>query len=231
MLIKSGVVASGSGSMGGITLSHNKGGMYFRTRAIPTNPGTTYQQVIRNIIAALASRWSETLTPTQRAAWQTYADNVPLLNPLGDPINVSGLNMFTRCNVARQQAGVAGVDDAPTVFNLGEFTDPVITADAVGDQASIAFTNTDDWANEDGAYMLSYASRPQNRSINYFKGPYRYMDSIAGNSTTPPTSPAAQDLPFALAYDQNVFFRVIVVRADGRVSADFRSFSWDTSPT
>jgi len=214
-----------------MTLSHNKGGMYLRARAIPTNPNTQYQQAVRSLVASLASRWISILTETQRVGWQLYADNVPLLNPLGDPINVSGLNMYTRGNVARVQAGGAIVDDAPDTFDLGEFTDPVISVEASTDVASVAFTVGDAWVNEDLSCMIAFASRPQNMSINYFKGPYRFMDTIVGNGTTPPTSPAAMDLPFPVADGQKVFFRVIVVRNDGRVSHSFRAVAWDTSPT
>lgn len=223
MLIKSGVIASGSGSMGGITLSRNKGGMYFRSRAIPTNPGTTYQQTVRSIVANLATRWNDVLTAAQRSAWETYAANVPLLNPLGDQINVSGLNMYTRSNVTRYQAASTYEDDAPTIFDLGEFTDPVITAAATGDTASIAFDNTDDWANEDDSYMCIFGSRPQNPGINYFKGPYRLMGAIAGDSVTPPTSPDSKNLPFPVEAGHKVFFRVAVLRADGRFSHSFRT--------
>ncbi|KKM06452.1 hypothetical protein LCGC14_1743870, partial [marine sediment metagenome] len=48
MLFKSGLITQGSGSIGGLTASHNRGGMYFRARTIPTNPATSFQTVVRN---------------------------------------------------------------------------------------------------------------------------------------------------------------------------------------
>lgn len=223
MLLKSAIVSSGSGSVGGFTLSHNKGGMYLRSRAIPTNPNSTQQQTIRTAVANLTSRWNNILTEGERVGWDLYAANVPLLNPLGDPLNVTGLNMYIRSNVARYQTSAVYRDIAPTTYNLGEFTQPVITAEAAGDTASVTFDNTDEWANEDDSAMVIYASRPQNASINYFKGPYRYMDIVEGDGTTPPTSPASMGLPFAVEAGQKVFFRAIVYRVDGRVSHSFRT--------
>jgi len=221
-LIKSPVIASGSGSIAGMTLSRNRGGMYIRSRAIPTNPNTTYQQAVRNIVADLSNRWRQTLTAAQRIAWNTYADNVPLINPLGDPHNVSGLNMYIRSNVPRIQASYDRIDDGPTNYDLGSFTSPSGVATVSPSQLALTFDNTDDWANEDDAVMLCYLSGGQNPTINYFKGPYRLAGGVEGDSVTPPTSPATITAPFTWASGQKVFFKVTVTRADGRYSATFR---------
>ena len=219
MLIKSGLVTQMSGSIGGMTGSHNKGGMYLRARAVPVNPNTAQQVAVRSIVSDLSNRWANTLTAPQRAAWDVYALNVPLTGPLGDPRQVSGLNMYVRSNVPIVQSGLSRVDGAPTIFDLGEYTPPTVDAvDSANTEVDIAFTNTDDWANEDGAAMLVFASRPQNQSKNYFKGPYRYAGRINGNGTTAPTSPASIALPFPVGVGEKLFVRLSVVRADGRLS-------------
>lgn len=223
MKFKSQVVTQASGSIGGTTYSHNRGGMYMRSRAVPTNPNSPQQQAVRTAVAALVSAWNNVLTAPQRLVWDTYAANTPVLNALGEPINAGGLGMYIRGNVPAIQAGLARIDDGPTVFNTGEYTEPVVgTISAAAGTMSLAFTATDAWANEDGAAMLVLASRGQNPSINYFKGPYRFAAAILGDSTTPPTSPEVVTLPFAVAVDQKVFSQVRVVRADGRLSAPFR---------
>lgn len=214
-----------SGSMGGVTASHNRGGTYFRQRAIPVNPNTPQQQAIRSIMGQLTSLWFTLLSEAQRTGWDTYADNVPLTNRIGDPHNVGGLGMYVRSNVARLQAALTRIDDAPAIFNLGDYTAPTIASVTAPTALSLGFTATDDWVGEDGAAMLVYGSVGQNGSVNYFKGPYRFADLIAGNLALPPTSPAAIVLPFALTAAQREFIRVVVVRADGRVSEDFRDFS------
>lgn len=224
MLFKSGLVTQISGSIGGMTGSHNRGGMYLRSRTIPTDPATTYQTVLRAYMAQLAALWTGTLTVAQRAAWDVYASNVTLPNPLGDEIHLTGLNHYIRSNLPRLQASVARVDAAPTTFDLGDFAPPTgITGDATANEVDVAFVDTDDWVDEDGAHMLVFSSREQNMSKMYFKGPYRYAGKIAGDSVTPPTTPAAITSPFALTADNAVFSMVRVSRADGRLSAPFRT--------
>jgi hypothetical protein len=222
-LFKGLLVSKVSGSIGGLTFSHNKGGPYIRNRATPTNPGTPQQEVVRVTVGALAARWNETLTAAQRAAWDTYANNVFLTDPFGDPRKVPGISHYVRSNVPRIQAGGAYVDDAPTVYNLGEYTPPTFAADAAATEVDVTFAEGDDWVSEDNAKMLVYASRPQNPGITFFKGPYRLAGSVDGASALPPTSPVTLSLPFAVQAGNKVFYRVAVLRADGRYSLSFRN--------
>ena len=215
-----------SGSIGGITFSHNRAGPYTRSRATPVNPNTVYQQAVRSAMAALSAYWGSSLTQEQRDAWDLYAYNVPLTNRLGDPINVGGLGMFQRTNVPVLQTGLGGgtiIEDAPVIFNLGDYTPPSISAlTAASNEWAFAFNVDDDWVDEDDSSMLFFTSRPMSPGRNYFKGPYRFAGSIDGDSTTPPTSPATITSPFPIAIAQKAFCRAVVLRADGRYSADFR---------
>ncbi len=223
MKFKSQVYSQVSGSIGGITYSHNRGGMYTRTRAVPVDPGSSYQVAIRGFVANLTSRWNNVLTAAQRTAWDTYAHNVTLLNPLGEPINIGGLAHYIRSNVPRLQAGLPRVDAGPVVYNLGDFTNPTFaTFAAATGSFQVTFNNGDDWANEDDAAMLLLGSRDYNASINYFKGPYRYADKIDGDSVTPPTSPATITNSFVVVAGNRTFVQARVSRADGRLSLPFR---------
>lgn len=222
MKFKSQIITQASGSLGGTTFAHNKGGLYMRARSIPTNPSSAAQVQIRNAMSQMSTRWVETLTQAQRDAWDVYAENVTLTSKLGDQINVSGQNMFVRGNVPRVNAGLPVADNAPTVYDVGSFTDPSTAIDTANDEVDVTFTNTDDWANEDDAAMLVYASSVKNPTINYFRGPYILVGQILGDSVTPPTSPAAIALPGPTVAGQRTFFRLNVTRADGRLSGDFR---------
>jgi hypothetical protein len=223
-LIKtSGGVGAISGKVGGVVFSHNRGGPYMRQFAIPTNPGTQFQSDVRATMSTLTSRWRDTLTDVQREAWDTYALNVPLPNALGEPRNVGGLGMYVRSNIGRDQVPLTLVDDAPVVFNLGEYTDPTNEGVASAtQQVAIGFTEADAWVGEVDSAMLIYAGREQNPSINFFKGPYRFAGAIEGDATVPPTTPQLIDLPFPVAIGNKVFMRAVVTRADGRYSSDFR---------
>ena len=218
MLIKSGLITQGSGSLGGVTLSRNRGGMYLRARAIPTDPNSAQQAAIRGYLAQLSDRWTNNLTVDQLAAWATYAANVPLIGPLGDPITLSGQQHYLRSNIPRLQASAAIVDDGPGIFDLGSFGAVSVVTATAPILISLAFTDTDDWVDEDGSLLLLYASRPVNTTINFFRGPYRFMDSVAGDAITPPTTPAALLSPFIFVAGQRQFYRARVTRADGRLS-------------
>lgn len=222
MLFKSQVFTQASGSVGGLTYAHNRSGMYTRGRAIPTNPGTEFQQAVRNFMGQLTSAWLSTLTPAQRTGWETYDDNVTMMNPLGDPIHIGALQHFVRSNLPRLQAEVTQINDAPIIFNLGTMTEPEFTATADDDMVGVAFTDTDAWANEDDAHLLVSASRPLSPTINYFKGPYRFIGTVDGDSITPPTSPTELASAFPLDADQLVYAMVRASRADGRLSSPFR---------
>jgi len=229
VLVK-GLLTQMSGSVGGLTGFHSASGLCLRARAIPVDPGTSYQTAIRNALVVASTRWGSTLTQAQRDAWEVYASAVSVKNALGDSINLSGLNHYVRSNAIRIQTGLPIVDDGPTVYSLPSFTDPSFAIDEPNDEVDVSFTATDDWANEDDAAALVYASRPMAPTINYFKGPYRFASSIEGDSVTPPTSPAAIVLPFVVTTGQQMGFRFRVSRADGRLSPSFRGVDFVPVP-
>lgn len=218
MLFKSAIITQGSGSVGGLTVSHNRGGLYFRARTIPTNPGTSFQTAVRNAVASLVNLWHDALDAAQRETWDTYAANVAFVNRLGDPTFLSGLNQYVRSNVPRLQTGLVRVDDAPATFNTGEFTAMTFSTSATVQLTAVTFTEADDWVNEDDAAAILYLSRPQNDTINFFKGPYRFAGSVLGNLALPETSPQTITTPFVVVEDQRLFGYIRVSRADGRLS-------------
>jgi hypothetical protein len=216
MKFKSQIVTEASGSVGGLTASHNRGGLYFRARAIPVNGNTIYQQAVRNYIKTCAAAWSQVLTQPMRDAWAAYAAAVPYVDSLGEPRFIPPLAMYCACNVARLQAGLTRVDTGPTVLVLPVMTQPVYTVTAPS-TGSLAFTSADAWANEVGGGMFLRVSRGYGVGINYFRGPYRYAGKVSG-AASPPSSPASIGTPFAVVAGQRVFYAVRVCRADGRLS-------------
>lgn len=228
MKFTSQVYSAVSGSIGGITYSHNRGGMYTRTRAVPTNPSSNQQQFVRNALSYLVDRWSNTLTAAQRTAWDDYAANVAVTDALGQSIYLTGQNHYVRSNVIRQQinnlvgsAVLTIIDDGPTVFTLAE-TDPTaaysMTAPTTG---SLAFDTNLDWVSEDDSALFLFTGSAQNAAINFFKGPYRITGVVQGDATTPPTSPQAIASVITYAAGQGVFTYARISRADGRLSTRF----------
>lgn len=219
MLFKSPVYSMASGSVAGLVYSHNAGGMYVRSRAKPTNPNTVPQQSVRDALRTVTNYWTTGLTGPEREAWNNYAFNTPTLNRLGDPTTKTGQQMFIRSNVSRLAAGLTLVTVAPVIFDTDTFT-PVgtIIADASADTISIAFTDSDGWANEDNGALLIYASRPQNPTRNFGKGPFQLLTTVLGDVGTPPTSPVVASAIFPFDVGQKIFLQVRATRADGRLT-------------
>lgn len=225
LFVPGGVAAGGtvSGKLGGIVFSRNRFGAYMRARIVPVNPNTVFQQAVRNRFSTLTNRWFSVLDAAQRAGWDLYAANVGVTGRLGLVQNNTGQNWYIACNAARQVASLALVDDAPIAYTLASYTIPVLTATSgtASNALSFAFTNTDDWAVEVGGAMLFFMGRPQNATVNFFKGPYRFVGHVAG-AVVPPTSPknfADTVIPFPIGANTKVFCRAMVVKADGRIGA------------
>ncbi|KKL82473.1 hypothetical protein LCGC14_1984380, partial [marine sediment metagenome] len=170
MLFKSQIFTQVSGSVGGLTFARNRAGMYTRARTVPVDPQTAQQIAVRANMATLVVRWGTTLTDAQRAVWETYAANTPVLDKFGDSVNITGQQMFLRSNLSRLQSPLLVVDDGPIVFNLGTFS-PVAIVTTTPIIVTVTFDNTDAWANEDDG-TVRLAIRPQNPGKNYFTGPY-----------------------------------------------------------
>jgi len=218
------LVTAASGSIRGCTASRNRYGAYMRGRVIPVNPGSAEQNAVRGILANLVARWSGTLTPAERAAFETWAANTPQTDSLGQSITITGQNAYIKMNAPRLQAGLAALDTAPTIFSGSALTPPVLT---IADQSDQLYTFTinvaDEWATDDDARLLVYVGRPQNPSVNFFKGPYQFAEALSGSSGAPLTSPktAAAVFPFVAGQMMHVQFRALAV--DGRISSAVRS--------
>ncbi len=217
MLVR-GILTTMSGSLGGITAARNKGGQYLRARVVPVDPGSPAQTTLRTVFSALAVAWQTILTQANRDAWDTYAENVTVVNRIGETVNITGFNMYIRSNTPRVQAGFARVDAGPTSFNLGEFTDVSIAIVGGTSDVDVTFDNTDAWANEDDAIMTVLTSREKAPTINFFKGPYRLGGAIEGDALMAPTSPAVIVSDFPYTAGNKGFAQVRVSRADGRLS-------------
>lgn len=209
MLFKSALLTQASGSLNGVTWSHNRGGMYTRARVLPVNPGTPAQVAARAAFADLSVRWSQDLTQGERDAWNLYAFNVPLVGPLGEPRNVGGLGMFIRSNVPRLIAGYTRIDAAPTNFTLGlTSTFNVVASEATQDYV-ITLPAVPPAAVE---YIQIALGRPQTPGVLFYRGPWRVAASPA-----PAAFPFTQAAVDAIAVGQRVFLKARTLMADGRL--------------
>jgi hypothetical protein len=255
MLYTSALTTAASGSINGLTASHNRGGRYFRSRTIPTDPATTYQLTMRQGLLALSTRWSGVLSNAQRAGWSDYATDTLVTNALGEMIALTGQQMYIRCNTPRYQAIMFGnpvgltplaptistVDDPPTIPGAAEvgFLSLDTAGSGTGARNDAGATATSEiswddgtgptWMANDDAVLLVYMSRPQIAAKNYFRGPYGFAQAIQGDSTTPPTSPNTDAVPpFGVEIGMKTFWRLQVSDGDGRLSNVFEGVTIGT---
>ncbi|MBA7671734.1 hypothetical protein ES703_79897 [subsurface metagenome] len=194
-----------AGSIAGNTFARNRSGNYVRARTKPINPNTDLQVAIRAAMAFLTERWSQTLDSTKRTAWNLYASSVAMKNALGEVIYLSGFNHYIRSNMIRKQSALAIIDDGPTIFELPE-KDPIlsIAASEAGPTITVTFDATLPWALETGAYLVKFQGQPQNPQRNFFGGPWRLMDNIAGVDSTGATTPDVETPVYAITQLQRL---------------------------
>lgn len=214
-----------SGKVGAVVASHNTGGQYVRARTTPTNPNTVFQQAIRNAVKSLATSWNA-IFPSQRDAWAVYAANTTLRNRLGDTIKTSGIAQYIRSNASRLQAGLPRLDDAPTIYDLGDVQSSPILFDTGTTTGTITLDAAADWvtaATGSENNLLVYISRPQNLGKTFFKGPFQ-LAAVINNTTVTATPAVPIALPFAydISGDQQLFGQVRVTRGDARLTSTFQ---------
>lgn len=225
MLFKSSVFSQSSGSLGGTTFSHNRGGRYVRNRSTPTNPNSGGQQNVRANLSQAVAAWKNSLSAANRSSWSDYAANTPVLNKLGDTVFLTGQQQWIRTATVAYQIGLDPVTlfaGAPTTFDLGDTGTLSLTSVTTGNQITVGVANTPDWAADDDARLACYAGLQQSATINFYKAPFRFVNAAPGDSTTPVTS---VDFDLEDAYPSIVitagnvlFVRLVVLQSDGRLS-------------
>jgi len=129
-----------SGSIGGATYSHNRGGAYIRKRSVPVNPNTAKQQTIRTQMATVSGEWAG-LTDNQRTLWTDWAEVNPIIDTLGQSIILSGQSAFVMLNTRLVNSAQASLQVPPVGTGPDQLGTVTVTATAPG-TVSIAYTGT-----------------------------------------------------------------------------------------
>jgi hypothetical protein len=217
MKFNSPVYSAVSGSVAGLTYSHNRGGMYVRARAVPTNPNTDPQRAARDAMANAVVAWSA-LTDVQRSTWEDYAANVPMLDRLGNSRPLTGQQQFIRTFTARAAAGLlTATTNAPTTFNLGEWTPFSASGSAATDEISVSFNDSDAWATTVDGFATIALGIQQNGSRNFYKTPFAIKEILLG-ALVAPLEPADIAYGAPLLAGNKVWVRYVIGQPDGRIS-------------
>lgn len=210
MLFKSQLLTEASGSIGGLTWAHNRGGLYTRARSIPINPQSAAQLAVRDAFADLSVAWSQTLSQAERDAWNLYAFNVLLPGPLGDPRNVGGMGQYIRSNTPRIINGDPRLDAAPTNFTQGIAATFSVAASEATQEILISLPGP---VPPSVFKIQLQEGRPQTPGVSFYKGPFQRFATVVG-AAFPLT---ATVFPFAIAAGQRLFIRGRALMTDGRL--------------
>jgi hypothetical protein len=218
----SALLTAASGKVRGLVASHNKGGTYFRGKTIPVNSNTAGQVAARSRVATLVARFRLTLTAAQKTGWAVFAENVNVIDRLGNSVLLTSTNWYIKANTIRMQQNLAIADAPPTTFALSTLSPLGGTVTASTTNLLMSWLNVDDWQSSATlAGVNIYASRPQNSTINYFTGPYQYAGSIR---STAASGTAIIALPFVAGpVGTKIFIRAVASAPDGRPSSVFRA--------
>lgn len=191
------------GSIGDNTFSHNRGGDYVRRRVAPTNPNSTRQQTMRTYLGTLAALWGSTLTPAERAQWNVWAGQQAKEGPLGNSINLTGINGYVWTNCHLLDAGDTRIDAPPIVVAPTGLLTLSVDVSALN-TADITFTATPLAANHK---LVTFMSLPQSGAAQ----PNFKQCRIVGYSAAAQASPYAATLPFSVISGQTVVFFVAIL--------------------
>lgn len=224
------LVGTMSGSMGGATASRNRGGQYLRQRVVPTNPGSTRQTMIRNYMSGAVTAWNSE-DAAVRAAWATYAANVPTTDSLGNTIYLTGQQMYIRGWTSGMMVSQAVAPfDAPTTFNRGGNV-VSFTPGGTGVLGELEITSgnldMDFVISPDGSgisRLAMYIGRPVGPAVNYYSGPYQFAtyEQVIGTAGSYDQAVADLTISEPLVAGQRRPIRLVNVDGDGRVSTDFK---------
>lgn len=173
-------VAQISGSIGGTTFSHNKGGAYMRNRAIPTNPSSEAQLARRATLQTLSSAFQD-LTSAQRKDWVEWARQNPGTNALGASFNMTGHQAYIKLNSKVVLSGNTAIVSPPITTAPGAFATIVQAGDIGTGNTDLTFTA----ALEAGNQVELWAAITNSPAITYVNNLYRFISFSAVDEASP----------------------------------------------
>lgn len=207
MLCRSHIHSELSGSIGGITYTHNRyGSIIGRSRVVPVNVNSTALEIARANFSASVTNWKK-LTEVQQQSWIDFAAGTPWKNKLGDTVFLTGQAMYI-AQTAFYQHIVPG--DALTSYNLAPCVPGLLP------QPHLAFACCEDpdfgvivtVTNLDSTFAhhaIVRISPPVSTGVRFHMGPYRHGQSILLPNIA---AGASDDAEFCDLCPANFFFEV-----------------------
>jgi hypothetical protein len=200
-----------SGSLRGDTHSRNRFGQYVRTRAIPVNPNSTAQGVVRARLALNSAAWRG-LTSAQRAGWSDLGLMMTRTDSLGQSVNLTGIQAYCSVNNERLAAGDSVLSDAPALSTPSALATATITLTAAS--FSIAYTVTPLPAS---TRLFIFVS-PQRSAGRAYESDYRLLAVTAAAAASPHNALAAYTAKFGVPVVGNRIFMCLQTYFGGFLS-------------
>jgi len=175
-------LADARNAAGGIVYSKNQFGSYIRQKVSPVQPRSTHQMAARARLQDLATRWANTLTDAQRAAWIALAAANPVIDVFGDSQVLTGLQFYVRVNRNIIAAGGTRIDAAPANQNVTALLTLSLTADVSDNKINVTFTPTPLGASEK---LVIYATPPLSSGRAFAQNFLKYIYASAAAQVSP----------------------------------------------
>lgn len=173
-------ITNASGSIGGQTASHNRGGQYWRTKVVPVNPQSAAQTAVRNKFGSLSQAW-RALTEAQRDAWSAAVGQFQKKGALSKTITLSGINLFKSLNQNLFDIGVATINTPPRPTGATNASSLSFVADASAHTVLLTFAATPIPA---GFTWIVFASPQVSPGISFLKNKMVIITTLPAATAT-----------------------------------------------
>ena len=208
-----------SGSIAGVTHSHNRAGQYTRSRRTPVQTvGTGRKGLVKAAFGAASSAWAA-LSAAVQATWTAYANGHPYTDSLGQSIKLTGHQIYVAVNAMLINCGAAQSAVVPltdSVFAAGFSAFTAIHAGAITLTPTGAGGATD--------FLLIAVSAPQSGGRSFCKT-FNQIDKVPGNSVAAVVLTALYTAQFGnIAAGQRIFYKLTPVNQYGVAGAPNMGF-------
>lgn len=209
----SALVSDARNKLNGSVAAKNRYGQYLRNKVTPVNPQTSFQQNVRQTLAAISASWRE-LTFAQRASWDAGTVNFPFTDIFGDVRQYSGQTLFVKLNANLAKIGQPLVNVAPLPAGFAEIASTGVVAEATAGVLT-DLTASFNIATVPAGYALAvYATPPTAPGINFVKNRFRFIGTATVTANDADLLTAYTDrFGTAAVVGQRIFLRFALVNS------------------
>jgi hypothetical protein len=205
-----------SGSQADTTASRNRFGQYNRTRAMPTQPYTVRQVLVRGRLTDASQAWRE-LTDEVRATWNAYAAVTPRVDSLGQTIYLTGHQQFVSLYGVLSNAGLAVPPDVPSEAPPAP---PTVAIVAIADDGTLTLSVAETLAAD---LVLVVSASPQRSAGVSFERDTRFVVKFTAKTMGNVEVGAAYVAKYgSMILGRKIFLDAVLVTAEGGPSAPVR---------